>query len=111
MSDLTFDQLREANVARCEEVFHPLADWSPMDWLGCVTGELGEAAGLLKRQRRGEPVAASVLGDELADTVIYLDLLAARLGIDLGAAVIAKFDSVSRWKGSAIRLGGAWAAR
>ncbi len=40
------------------------------------------------------------LGHELADVVIYLDLLAARLDIDLGAAVIEKFNMTSEKVGS-----------
>lgn len=107
MKDLSFSDLRDANVKRCETHYHAVEAFSLMDWLGCVTGELGEAAGVIKNLRRrqveGEredhPIPPSDLGelaDELADTVIYLDLLAARAGIDLGEAIRVKFNRVSR---------------
>jgi NTP pyrophosphatase (non-canonical NTP hydrolase) len=44
------------------------------------------------------------LGAELADVVIYVDLLAARLGIDLGQAVIDKFNATSKKVGSSWTL-------
>lgn len=36
-----------------------------------------------------------MLADELADVVIYLDILAAQLGIDLGEAVMKKWNKTS----------------
>ena len=102
---LSFEQLRRVNVARCEEIFHlELDSWSPNDWMTAVAGEVGEAANLLKKRHRGEEVSTVAIGHELADTVIYLDLLAARLGIDLAAAVRQKFNVVSERKGSAYSL-------
>ena len=44
------------------------------------------------------------IGKELADMLIYADLLAARLGIDLGAAVVQKFNEVSDLRKSDIKL-------
>jgi NTP pyrophosphatase (non-canonical NTP hydrolase) len=117
MSDrLGFSELRFANVARCERVFHPLNDWSPAEWACAMAGEAGEACNAVKKlrrvhdgtntakdpQTRDEAIAA--IAAELADTVIYCDLLAARLGIDLGAAVRAKFNVVSERMGSGITL-------
>lgn len=103
---LTFDRLRLANVARCEQSFYPLDERDLASWLLCVTGELGELAETLNGKRRGVPVdldLAAVAG-ELSDVVTYLDLLAARAGIDLGRAVAEKFDVVSERVGSPIRL-------
>jgi NTP pyrophosphatase (non-canonical NTP hydrolase) len=45
---------------------------------------------------------------ELADVVTYLDLLAFQLNIDLGDAVIQKFNEVSIRVGSTVRLDGAY---
>lgn len=101
---LSFKTLRDANVARCEDVFHKLESWSPQDWMCAAAGELGEAANLIKKMRRGEIVPESDVANEIADTVIYLDLLAARLGVDLGAAVARKFNIVSERRGSQIKL-------
>jgi NTP pyrophosphatase (non-canonical NTP hydrolase) len=99
----TFRKLREKNLARVD-VFHPLDSWSPTDWATAVAGEFGAACGLIKRLRRGENVCLETLAYELADTVIYLDLLAARLGIDLERAVEEKFDIVSHRVGSRVFL-------
>lgn len=101
---LTFQALRDANVKRTEEKWHGLTDWSPAEWLMCVTGELGELAGLLKHYRRGESLPAGSLGEEFADVVIYLDLLAASLGVDLDQAIIRKFNATSEKVGSKYKL-------
>lgn len=106
--ELTFKELRRQNVQRCEVAFHPLAAWSPADWAVAVGGELGEAMNLIKKLRRhadgtntakDPPTAHAIvalIADELADTVIYTDLLAARLGINLEEAVRDKFNAVSK---------------
>jgi NTP pyrophosphatase (non-canonical NTP hydrolase) len=117
---LTFDQLRAANVARCEGSFHGIDRWSPSDWMTAVVGEIGEAANLVKKLRRletapdthrpedgGTVAMTAKLATEIADAVIYLDLFAARMGIDLGYVVSRKFNVVSDRVGSSVRLTGA----
>lgn len=103
---LTFADLRDVNVERCEgpTFKHKLEDWTPLEWIGAAAGEVGEAANLCKKLRRGEPVPLEDIGRELADAVIYLDLTAARLGLDLGFEVARKFNEVSERRGSDIRL-------
>jgi len=113
---LNFDQLRLANVQRCEEVFHPLHDWSPTDWATALAGEAGETCNEVKKLRRLDGADASIdtpeererlrvaIGKEIADLIIYADLLAARLNIDLSDAVAGKFNEVSIKRGSAVRL-------
>lgn len=106
MTDLTFQNLREANVNRCEQVFHPLNSWSPTDWATALAGECGEACNFVKKLRRlddggGNDIVKTKeeyiadIGEELADAVIYADLLAARLGINLESEIISKFNKVS----------------
>lgn len=104
---LTFRVLRDANTLRCEKAFHPLYAWTPMDWACAMAGEAGEVCNAVKKLRRHEDGTNTVLdpetsqacinaiAQEAADTVIYLDLLCARLGIDLGEAVREKFNEVS----------------
>lgn len=101
---LTFEALRGANVRRCEEAFHPLDDWSETDWATALAGEVGEACNLLKKRRRGEDIPTQEVADELADVMLYLDLLAARMGIDLEDAVKRKFNAVSERRGSTVFL-------
>ncbi|MEM6750743.1 MAG: hypothetical protein AAF612_09760 [Planctomycetota bacterium] len=101
---LRFDVLRLHNTQRSSEVFHPVNEWSPTDWACAMAGEAGETCNLVKKLRRGEPVAPHEIGKELADVVIYADLLAARLGLDLGRCVVEKFNEVSRRTGSKILI-------
>jgi hypothetical protein len=62
---------------------------------------------VLKKVRRGDlslADARSELADGLADVAIYLDILAYRVGVDLGEAVVRKFNRVSVRVGCDIRL-------
>ncbi len=110
---LTFAAFRAANVARCVK-WHPagVASWSPSDWFTAFGGESGELASLLKmrnRERDGllgnkfSPTKKQI-ADELADIFTYLDLLAESLGVDLGAAVVEKFNEVSKRVGFPDRI-------
>jgi NTP pyrophosphatase (non-canonical NTP hydrolase) len=113
---MNLSELRSANVQRCEEVFHPLSDWTPTDWACAMAGEAGEACNAVKKLRRledgtntekdpqTEAEAISAIAGELADTIIYADLLAARLGVDLGDAIRKKFNEVSRRMNSSVAL-------
>jgi NTP pyrophosphatase (non-canonical NTP hydrolase) len=100
------------NRARCESPSgfnHALSSWSLSDWVTATAGELGEAANVAKklnRVRDGIPGNSETpeqlrqnLADELADTFIYLDLLAQSQGICLEQAVLSKFDKTSRKRG------------
>lgn len=104
---LLFSVLRAANVDRCEsgKFNHQLQDWTPAMWACAAAGEMGELCNLIKKQFRGiDVVTEKMLADEIADVVIYLDLLAARLGIDMGQAVVSKFNETSLKRGSHIRV-------
>lgn len=114
---LTFPALRSANVARLPtfrnangEPAHSEADgsdWGLGDWCTAVTGEVGELANLLKKVRRGDLTleqARAAIATELADVVIYLDILAFRCGVDLGEATVAKFNAVSARVESPVRF-------
>jgi NTP pyrophosphatase (non-canonical NTP hydrolase) len=114
---LTFDQLSEANLARCRR-WHPgfpLDDWTGADWSNAAAGEMGEACNVVKKLRRsdvGHPGAndpgraelITQLGEEIADTIIYLDLLAQHYGLDVADIVPAKFNAVSVREGFPERL-------
>jgi NTP pyrophosphatase (non-canonical NTP hydrolase) len=85
-------------------------------------GECGEALNLVKKLRRltgptdrvtlslvqnlSESGLLDAIGGELADTVIYADLLASRLGLSLGDLVSKKFNAVSRKVNSRKRISG-----
>ncbi len=128
---LTFAELTRESVARCDEAFaqpvdegvihHPtdgsfntrshLMSWSALEWAASLAGEVGELCNLLKKLRRRGPNAVptpeelQAIGKELADCQAYMPLVAARLGLDLAAETIAKFNEVSERVGSPRRLG------
>ena len=116
---LTFQKLSDINKKRCEDAFHPVNEWTPTDWACAMAGEAGEACNVVKKLRRLDSIKAKVAGhdtpevrrrltlhalDELADTIIYADLLATRLGMSLEEAIIRKFNEVSDREGCSIKL-------
>lgn len=107
MSEMSFDELRIVNVARCKR-WHPpeSTPWTAADWSNAMCGEAGEFANVVKKIRRHETGAINkgdpsieelkkMAASELADTVIYADLNAAHLGIALGEAIKEKFNAIS----------------
>lgn len=116
---LDFKRLTEVNVRRCVNDFgHQLIEgWSTLEWAGAMCGEAGEAANVAKKisrldkgmgvnkvTDRDRAVLVKKLGGELADTILYCVLTAAREGIDLEAAVIETFNAKSIEIGSKERL-------
>lgn len=114
---LTFDQLRAANIQRLPlfvnkhgQFAHSEpdgSDWSDAQWLEAVVGEIGEYANLHKKLVRGDvdyPTFIKEAAKELADIQTYLDILAFRLGVDLGEATRSKFNEVSKRVGCEVML-------
>lgn len=106
-------RLRKISVERCEAKFFALHKWNVLEWAGATAGECGEMANVAKKLRRHEVVVQESnewwyerhakkkeklrqhLADEVADTIIYLDLLCASQGIDLEEAIKKKFNETS----------------
>lgn len=115
---MDFKYLRRINLRRCIEGFkHQLNSWSIAEWTNALCGEAGEAANVAKkiiRHRDGLPgnvgkdqnpeTLNQALGEELADVVIYADLTAAALGLDLEELIKYKFNKTSDKIGSDIKL-------
>ena len=128
---VTLEEFHKLNRQRCEECFRPLDEWSANDYVAASVGELGELANLLKKvhragldadwvknanrydltpelDRNGLQLNGSLLrfnlGEEIADTIIYLDLLAHRLGIDLPSVMVDKFNEVTAKMGGKTML-------
>lgn len=103
--NLTFDNLRKANALRLPNSrFKECEDkWTHAHWMQATVGELGELANILKKVDRGDFTIESVrpeIEKELADVQTYLDILALKLGVNLGEATISKFNEVSKRVGS-----------
>ena len=92
---LRFYDLKKTNTERCEKHFHAINDWSLTDWACAVAGEVGEMCNMIKKLKRGENIDINEIGKEIADVVIYSDLLATRLGLSLSKLVTDKFNEVS----------------
>lgn len=99
-------KLRALNIERCENYFkHTLGSWTLMEWGCAIAGEAGELCNILKKIRRREQgIAGSRIPlemervkmmHEMADVIIYCDLLAAREGIELAQAIAEKFNITS----------------
>ena len=125
---MEFGTLREANVARLPtfknargEVVHNAdgSDWTLSQWLCAVLGELGELANIVKKFERGDfsngleelvdykdetITLREMMAKEFADVVTYLDIGAFRAGVDLGQAVVEKFNEISARVGSPIYI-------
>jgi len=108
---MTFEHLRRNNVERCETFLHPVFSWLPSQWSNAMAGECGETCNVTKKMDRlTDPAMLGqmnkdgdlVLNDlvekakeEIADVVIYADLLAHRLGFNLDDAIRSKFNRTS----------------
>lgn len=105
-------RLSELNLARCESPVGfsaKLYDLSMLEWANAMMGEAGEASNkihkyneIIKGRRPGRAHSLiSSIADEIADTVIYLDivmqsaLLAAAFNFDLWTAICDKWNHTS----------------
>lgn len=110
--NLTFRELREKNKTRMQRWHGAGPAWSATEWAVAFAGEAGEVCNAVKKRLRvlggfanksdnperqldTEEKAVAAIAEELADTIIYADLLADHLGIDLAAAITAKFNKTS----------------
>lgn len=106
---LTFKKLAAANALRQRE--WDKAGGITLSYRGNeLAGEVGEACNIIKkleRERlgiRGSRATVGQLADELADVIICASLIAMAEGIDLGDAVVAKFNATSEKVGLSTRL-------
>ncbi len=97
--DLTFAALRRANTLRLPlfkngrgEPAHSRpdgSDWTLGEWMNAILGELGEAANMIKKIRRGDVsletfVIRDNLAMELADIVTYGDITCFQMKMEFG---------------------------
>lgn len=104
--ELSFASLAEVNIARCRR-WHDPEGWSPQMWGLAAAGEMGECANALKKLHRHDegiqqnaesPDRDALIRNvamEIGDTVVYLDLLAQRLGLRLEDCVRDTFNRIS----------------
>lgn len=81
---MDMEEFSRQNARRCQAgngFNHPIAGWTPSDWMTATVGELGEAANVLKKLNRvrdgipGNSQSAedlrAALAEEIADTFIH----------------------------------------
>ena len=113
MRRLLLQDLIEANVQRANRWHNGnMNEWSPLEWAAAMAGEAGEACNAAKKLKRLEcgiasinegqrnladvNVARQAVGKEVADTILYAILVAARVGIDLETVLIEVFNKKSK---------------
>ena len=116
MSDMTLREFSRVNAERAR-TWHKggLDEWSAAEWGNALAGECGELCNVLKKVLRMDmgiqqladqegreydnpglrKELYSKAADEIADVYAYLDLVAARLELDLQSCVVRKFNFVS----------------
>lgn len=131
MNDFTIRQMSETNRSRCARWHndYPAAgrgEWTVAHWSNAVCGEAGELANVAKKLERLRFMGAvsardaaklgtndvalaakrlyDQLADEVADVVLYADLVLGDYDLDLGAAIARKFNLVSEAEGFPERL-------
>lgn len=119
---MTFYKFSTMNLERAKR-WHDgdIRQWSLSDWLMAMAGEAGEACNAGKKVRRIEEHIANIsedksrqlsdmgqaldkIAEELADVVIYCDLVAHRIGANLEEAIKVKFNHTSSRYGFPERL-------
>jgi NTP pyrophosphatase (non-canonical NTP hydrolase) len=102
---MEFNDSSKVNLERAN-AWHKLGieEWSLSDWAVAMVGEAGEACNQIKKFNRlrvrlqsnnPDGFDMTKLAEELADTFIYLDILATRCGLNLETIVRAKFNAIS----------------
>ena len=89
--NLSFNELRQANTARCEKSFHSINSWTPTDWACAMAGECGEACNLVKKFAPGLAPVRSPLPPVAGLGLVQLLQLD---GVDRPAVRKTLFDSV-----------------
>lgn len=116
-----FTRINNDRVRRWHPGF-PNDGWMGSDWSNAMVGEAGEAANVVKKLRREETgiqqtermqsandeahheMLLDKLADEIGDVYAYLDLLAQYYGINIGEAIIRKFNRISEREGFPDRM-------
>lgn len=117
MNNLSFATLREIN-ARRSNLWMRGVSWTRADWITALVGEVGEMANFSKKMNRIENgLVGNVkvedtdleelrqgFNKELGDIMLYLDLLADSVGVDLAEITVEVFNRKSEQLGFEERL-------
>lgn len=104
MKTMTLEYMRRINVDRVPYSGHGDLEngWNVAEWGCAFAGEAGELCNVLKKINRQAPFDPDIESlrkeakDEIGDVLAYLDLVAAKLDLNLAECVADKFNDVSR---------------
>jgi NTP pyrophosphatase (non-canonical NTP hydrolase) len=96
--NLTFKFVQDKIVGRFRDPAErdKYISWSLGDWANAMQGEAGELGNLIKKVRRGDFPLQDMrdeIGEEIADTILYLLVLAHICQVDVDTAIIDKFNA------------------
>lgn len=105
-TDMTFDELAQVLLVQHELWFKGHREWTATDWSNAAAGEMGETCNVVKKimlYQDGLPVnnapkyeeLLNMLGEEIADTIMYLVFLAAYFDRHIPTDIENKFDKKS----------------
>lgn len=114
---LNLEAMRPINVQRAKEGFRCYDNQPLTYWTTALAGEVGELCNMIKKMQRVEKggvdggssytakdINKEMLKEEIGGIVIYIDLLASLLDIDLGEAITETFNKKSEQMGFMQRL-------
>lgn len=104
---MKFQELREANSRRfASNIFKHDRPFEEEHWALAIAGEAGELANKAKKRFRGGKgcVPDAIFLAEIADIVIYCDLMATHLGVKLEDIITQTFNAKSAEIGSAVLI-------
>ena len=110
--------ITRVNAERAAEWHVGAPEWCLLEWAGALCGEAGELANVCKKIRRAEQginpeskggneitrELMESLGEEIADTFLYLNILCGKAGINMYGVIAEKFNKVSIRDGRPQRL-------
>ncbi len=94
-NEYTVRAFSKKNWGRNLETFTECSEWEPSDFALAAMGPTGYLAHLFAREKRGEKINEGQYYEEIADAVIYLDLLCTSLGGNLEEVIARKFNDTS----------------
>jgi NTP pyrophosphatase (non-canonical NTP hydrolase) len=97
-------QLKRLNEERCPYFGNKVEEWSETDWGCAIGGESGELQNWLIKRRRGDNVDLKEVAHEMADIVIYVDMLATKMNIDLEETIKEKWNIVSERRNIPLKM-------
>ena len=100
----TVHSFSKKNFRRQLDDFEDCVEWGADEYALAAAGPVGFIGHLLTRAKMGDALNHSEVFEEIADAVVYLDLLCTSLGGSLDQVIAKKFNATSEEVDSGITL-------